>query len=121
MGINELTEALTEIYEREESWHTERLSHNEALKYHQAILLNQHVITICNGQELAGYCEFYINNGVCFVANLFIRPEYRQGKTIKMLKNKLFEVSKGAKIFIGERNKFQKKYMETQLRRNHGK
>lgn len=120
--LNEqLAQQLTDIYLTQEHWHDERMGPEEALNYHRSILANDQCLTVTDSDKLCGYCEFYISNRVCFVANLFIRPEYRRGQTIRLLKKKLFEVAKGARIFIGERNKFNRKFPEVQLRSQNGK
>lgn len=119
--LNEhLAKQLTDIYLTEEYWHDERLGPEEAYQYHLSILRNNQCLTVTDNEKLTGYCEFHVSNGVCFVANLFIRPEYRRGQTIKLLKNKLFEVAKGAKVYLGERNKFNRKFPEVQLRSQNG-
>lgn len=119
-STSELAKQLTDIYLTEEDWHQERMGREEAFLYHLSILQNSQCLTVTDGEILSGYCEFYVSNGVCFVANLFIRKQYRHGRTIKLIKNKLFEVAKGAKIFMGERNKFNRKFPEVQLRSKHG-
>jgi ribosomal protein S18 acetylase RimI-like enzyme len=112
-----LAEQLTDIYEKKEDWHKTRLSHEEAVKYHQERLDWGNIITVSDGNTLAGYLEFYIRHGVCYIHNLFILPEYRRGIVAKMIKRRLFEVAKGCKVFFGERNKHAQRYPELQTRR----
>lgn len=116
-----LAEQLTEIYEKHETWHSNKLSHEDAIKYHQTILDSGNCITVSDGEILVGYCEYYLSHGVCYIQNLFIRKEYRLGKAILLMKRRLFQVCDGAKIFIGDRNKFNKRYTELSIRSNHGK
>jgi hypothetical protein len=115
-----LAEQLTDIYEKKEDWHKTRLSHEEAVKYHQERLDSGNIITVSDGNILAGYLEFYIRHGVCYIHNLFILPEYRRGIVAKMIKRRLFEVSKGCKIFFGERNKAGVRYPEFKTRSQNG-
>ena len=123
MSNERIISQLLDFYydEKYEFWHKERLSRIEAWKYHEDKLRRGELITISDGELLVGYVEFTINNGCCFVNNLFIRSEYRNKKAIWMLKKRLFEVCRKVKVYLGERNKFNKRYPEAQLRSQHGR
>ena len=115
-----LFEKITEIYLNEEFWHDKKLSREEANEYHRRMLLNGNILTVSDGETLAGYCEYFIQDGVCFINSLYIKEGYRGKKVIWMLKKRLFQVARGCRIFLGERNKFNMKYPEAQLRSQHG-
>lgn len=93
------------------------MSENEADSHHEKALKEGRIITICDGDILAGYVEFSFTNGVCFINDLFIRPIYRNSRAIWKMKRRLLEICKGAKILLGERNKFGKRFPEFKLRR----
>lgn len=116
---------LWEIYDKSEWWHKEKLAKEEADKYH-SILLNQgNIITCSEGDNLLGYVEFWrinyeqfgriicgegfsalcedvIHGHIAYVANTFIRPEYRKGEVYKMLRDRFFEFNKECTHFVGE-------------------
>lgn len=120
MTHENLIEQLNDIY-YQETWHEERLDRIALTRWHVERLKNGELITVSDGELLVGYCEFFKTRGMCFVNNIFILPAYRRGRTIRMIKNRLFEVCKDCKVFFGERNKKDKKFPEAQLRSNHGK
>jgi len=92
------------------------MSKEEADKHHEEMLKSGRIITVSDGDILAGYVEFSIEHGVCFINDLFIRPAYRGREVIWMMYKRLREVYKG-KIYLGERNKHGLRYPEVQLRR----
>lgn len=112
-----LLDQLWDIYQLED-WHETRLTRQEADDYHERMLKNGNCFTIFDGDILAGYTEYYILYGVCYIYNMFVRPEYRHGKVMRELRNKLFGT--GCKMFIGNRNRGGKRYAEAQLRRSDG-
>jgi hypothetical protein len=101
----DLVEELVKVYEQEEWWHKKRLSHEEAVEYHSKIIRDGNCITVCDGNILVSYCEFFKAHGVCYVKNLWVRENYRLGRAIQQMKKRLFEVCKDCKIFLGERQK----------------
>lgn len=121
MKNEEIIKQLLFFYFEEETWHEKRLSRIEAWKYHEDKINRGELITISDGELLVGYVEFSINNGCCFVNNLFIRQGYRNKRAIWMLKKRLFEVAKNCKIFLGERNKLNMRYPEVQIRSHNGR
>ena len=114
---DEILEGLWEAYQ-DEWWHKTRLTKAEADAYHQRILSDGNIITVCDGNLLVSYCEFYKAHSVCYVKNLWVRKGYRLGLAIRKMRKRLFEVCADCKVFIGERNKFGIRYPEVQLRRN---
>jgi hypothetical protein len=114
---------LNEIYLLE-TWHKERLSQIEAWKYHDKLLLQGNIITLSDGDILCGYVEQWrisfeqfgriicgepfsamhenVQNGqIAYVANTYIRPEYRNGRVYKMLRDRFFEFNKECTHFCG--------------------
>lgn len=114
-----LLDGLWELYQLED-WHESKLSRSDADAYHQRLLDEGRIITVSNGEELVGYVEYIKEHGVCYIQNLYIRSEYRLGKVARMLKRRLFEATKGFRVYTGDRNKFKKRYAEFQLRRSYG-
>jgi len=115
-----LAEQLTKIYLECEDWHERKLSEEEANRYHETILRNGNCITVEDKGNLVGYCEYYVNHGICYIKNLFIRRDYRNGKVIRMMKRRLFEIIGKGRILIGDRNKNNKRYSEVAIRRSNG-
>lgn len=100
-----------------EPWNDTKLTDTELNEYHKKAIAQGSIITVSDGDYLVGYVEFYLNEGVCYIYNLFIREEYRCKKAIWMLKHRLFQVCGKCKIYLGERNKLGSKYTEAQIRR----
>lgn len=115
--MDHLLNGLWEIYQLE-NWHETRLTKEEADKYHKEMLEAGRIITVSDRDSVIGYVEFLLNNGCCFVNNLFIRQEYRNREVIWMLRRRLYEVCGNAKIYLGSRLKNNKRFSEVQLRRN---
>lgn len=95
---------MTYFYYEFEGWHKEKMRYDEALKYHTDIFNSGNCITVRDGELLVGYLEFYLEGEECYIKNMYIREEYRNGETIKMLKKRLFDVAKDCTLFKGERN-----------------
>lgn len=107
-----------------EFWHKERMSRIEAWKYHEQLLEQGNIITVSDGDRLAGYCEMWrvdfsqfgriicgepfaavheniLNGQIAYVANTFIQPEYRDGKVARMLRDRFFEFNQDCTHFAG--------------------
>lgn len=120
-----IVDQLTEIYLHEEDWHKEKLSKEEADRYHEVMLSNGNIITVSDGDILCGYVEYWrvsfeqfgriicgepfssihenVQNGqIAYLANTYIRPEYRHGKVYKLLRARFLEVNKLCTHFCGE-------------------
>ena len=100
-----LSEKLAEVYLYEQTYHKEKMYGDEAVRYYDWILSHGQCITVTDGETLAGYVEFYRNNEKCYIRDLYIRPKYRHGEVLPMLKKRLFEVCKGVKEIEGRRDK----------------
>ena len=134
-----IAEQLTDIYLTEETWHVSKLSKEESDLYHDTLLSKGNIIVIRDGEQVVGYCEFWLVNDyqldailgnqfnqlnedlssgyICYIANLFVLKGYRNSATISMIKKRLFEVTKKCVLFIGERNKNGKRYIESKKKR----
>lgn len=120
-----LVEELVKVYEEEEWWHRTRLSREEAIKYFQRLLDKGRIITLVENDVLLGYVESWrldfeqfgrliagasfssyledVESGpVCYLANTWIRKEFRDGATYKHLKKLFFKQNFGADYFVGE-------------------
>lgn len=118
-----LTDQLWELYEQE-TWHKTRLAKEECDAYHSQLLDQGNIITVRDGDILAGYVEFWrinyeqfgriicgeglsairedvVHGYIAYVANTFIRPEYRKGEVYKMLRDRFFEANKYCTYFVG--------------------
>lgn len=116
-----LAEQITEVYLNEEDYYAEKMSEKEANAHHESMLRAGQIITVSSPDGiLLGYLEFSINNGCCFINDVFIRPAYRRSRVAWMLKKRLFEVCDKTRVFLGERNKFGTRFPEVQLRRHDG-
>lgn len=114
-----LAEQLTDIYLNEEDYYaqSEKMSREEAQAHHEAMLRAGQIITVADHGVLAGYVEFSMHHGCCFINDLFIRPAYRRGRVIWMLKKRLMELCGPGRVLLGERNKFGTRYPEFKLRK----
>ncbi len=115
-----LIDELTSIYLNEETHYAQekKMSKEEADRHHKIMLESGRIITVSDNNLLVGYVEFFIEHGCCFINDLFIRSAYRRTRVIWMLKRRLFEVCGKNKVYFGERNKFNKRYAEVQLRKS---
>lgn len=119
-----LVEQLNDIYFENENWHTAKLSRMEAWKYHERLLNDGNIITISDGDMLCGYIEFWrisyeqfgriicgepfsamhenvLNGQIAYVANTFIKENFRNGEVYKLLRNRFFEFNKDCTHFCG--------------------
>jgi hypothetical protein len=121
----ELAQQITEVYLEAETWHKTKLSKEESIAYHTKLLDLGNIITVCYGNILCGYVEFWrvsfeqfgriicdepfsaytenVQNGqVAYLANTYIKPEYRGVNTIKVMRNRFYEANKFCTHFVGE-------------------
>jgi len=120
-----IAEELTEIYLKNEWWHTKKLSKSEALKYHKALLDKGNILVYREDNELLGYVEFWNINfeqfgklickepfspliqnvtdgNIAYLANTWINPKYRHTKVYRILKMNFFTVNYHCEYFVGE-------------------
>jgi len=121
--MDPLVQKLNELYQYE-TWHKERLDETELTKYHDKLLSLGNIITVSDGELLVGYVEFWrltyeqfgrivcgepfsgsnedVQTGqIAYVANTYIRPEYRQGSVYKIMRDRFFKVNKLCTHFVG--------------------
>ena len=120
-----IAEQLTEIYLKYETWHKNKLSEEEANIYHDTLLNKGNIIVVRDGETVVGYTEFWrltyeqfgriicgepfsathedVQTGqIAYVANTFVKKEYRKGQVIRMLKDRFFEANTLCTHFCGE-------------------
>lgn len=126
MSDADIIEQLLQFYydPEKEFWHSERMSRISAYKYYEKLLHDGNIITISDNDILCGYCEMYrlsyeqfgriicgepfsavqenvLNGQIAYVANTYIRPEYRRGQVYRMLRERFFEFNKDCTHFCG--------------------
>ena len=114
---------LVRIYLDKETWHKVKLSEGEAKKYFQRVYDTGNIIIHSVGDLVVGYVESWrvdkeglerINNGtfsaylediglghICYLANIYIEPEFRFSGTILDLKRQLMEKYKDCTVIVG--------------------
>ena len=120
-----LVEQLIDIYYESEWWNEKKLDRQEAWKYHDKLLRMGNIITVQDGDTLCGYGEYWrlsfeqfgriicgehfsafnedVQTGqIAYVANVYVKPEYRKGTTIKLLRNRFYEINQLCTHFVGE-------------------
>lgn len=118
-----LVQQLVDIY-YEEEWHKERLSRQEAFKYHDKLLSSGNIITVSDRNILCGYVEYWrltyeqfgriisrepfsamhedVQTGqVAYVANTYIKTEYRRTTCSTQLRDRFFEINQGCTHYCG--------------------
>lgn len=120
-----IIEQLNNIYYKEEWWQ----SHKETLagitNYHQTMMDKGNLICHIENGEVLGYVEMWFINfeqfgrivcreefiaplenttdgNICYLANTWIKPEYRNNCVYKKLKVKFFQISHKCDYFVGE-------------------
>lgn len=125
MGTEELVRQLVAIYYSHEYWHEHKMSRIDAWRYHEKLLELGNIITISSADFLHGYVEYWrltfeqfgriicnepfsaicenVQNGqIAYVANTFIRSEYRNTEVYRMLRDRFLESNKECTHFVGE-------------------
>lgn len=118
-----IIEQLNDFY-YEETWHKERLSRPALWDYHSKLISTGNIITVSDSDILAGYVEYWrlsyeqfgriicgepfsavhenVQNGqIAYVANTYIRPEYRNSNVTKQLRDRYFEINDQCTHFAG--------------------
>ena len=120
-----LIDQLWEFYEKHEWWQETRRSKEEIDHYHSTLIQQGNIITCSDGDILCGYVEAWrvsyeqfgriicgepfsalheniLNGQIAYLANTYIRPEYRRGEVYKMLRNRFFEANRDCTHFVGQ-------------------
>jgi len=115
---------LWDIYENKETWHKNRIGKTEADKYHTKLYALGNIVIHYDNDILAGYGEiWYINyeqlgriicgehfsayledvqsGYIAWLANAYVKPEYRNGQTFRILRDKFYNLSKHCKHYSG--------------------
>lgn len=125
MTTNELANQLVDIYFRkDENYHKELLPRDEAIRYHEKLISQGSIITASEGTTLLGFVEVWritfeqfgriicgepfsafneniLNGYIAYVGDTYIRPEYRDGRVAKRLRNRFFEMNEDCTYFAG--------------------
>jgi len=119
-----LIDQLWDFYQIED-WHRYKEPKESIDRYHERLIENGNIITVSDGDILLGYLEFWkitfeqfgrivcgehfsayhedVQGGlIAYVANAFIRPEYRNTGVYKKLRHKFFEANSNCTHFVGE-------------------
>jgi len=125
MERSSIIDALVDIYLNQEYWHRKKLSKEKAYDYFNRLVYTGNIITHIQGGELVGYVEFWritfgqfgriichspfsayqedVQNGnIAYVANTWIKPEYRNTQVYKALKLAFFQATYMCDYFVGE-------------------
>jgi hypothetical protein len=118
-----IAEQLTEIYFKEEWWHTTKMSYEEAIKYHQEHLDNGDIVCYIDNYEVLGYYERYFIGNSCKLYNMFIKKDLRRSKVFFNLYRHFFNtMPKNIDKIIGDNQKLGGKFVERIItkERRHG-
>lgn len=119
-----IPEQLTYIYLNNENWHKHKLSEEEANLYHDTLLNKGNIIVVRDGEDVTGYVEFWrlsyeqfgriicgepfsalhedVQSGqIAYLANTFIRENYRHGEVTRMLRERFLEANTLCTHFCG--------------------
>lgn len=120
-----IPEQLSLIYLELEHWHKEKLTYEESLSYFDHMLNSGNIITVCDGDFVVGYVEFWRINyeqlgrlmcgeglaaqaedittgNIAYVANIYILEHYRNAGVFKMLLSRFRIVNDLCTHFCGE-------------------
>lgn len=115
-------EQLVDFYYDDEPWHKFKMPYGEALQYHQERWDKGNIVPYVEEDEVLGYYERYIVGDVCFLHNVFIKKDYRQGRVWRWLHRNFFKTMPiNIKEIVGESQKLNGKFISriiTKERRN---
>ena len=94
------------------------MPYEEALVYHQKGL-DDGSITVCvEDGEVLGYYERTFIGSSCFLKNIYIKKDERQGRVIKQLKKVFFgSMPDYIENVVGEKQKLKGKFVVAKIRR----
>lgn len=122
-----VVEQLLDIYSLE-TWHDTRMPYLDALAYHDILLENGAITVAMENTMVLGYIEVWkinfeqlgrimcgenfsaihediYNGNIAFLANMWIRPEFRLGWVIKYLRLKFFGKYGDCRFYTGKTTK----------------
>ena len=122
-----IIQQLLEIYYNFENWHKKIMPNDEAYKYHQKLLAKGNIICHTKDGIVLGYIEVWCVNAqqfnkikynnfypmneetnkgtIGYLANCWIKEEYRNNGIYKILKDKFMEKTQHCNFFAGEEQK----------------
>lgn len=126
-----IIDQLINVYHNHEYWHEKKLSIEDSKEYFLKMLSRGNIIVYMDGDDLAGYVEFYritpqqwrkiLNKkffafdenttagNICYINSLFIYDKYRYGYAFNFLKHLFFNMNKKCKYFVGIDNRHKKR------------
>lgn len=119
-----IVDQLVRIYLEEETWHEKKLDEASAKLYTARLLEKGNILYYEFNGEVLGYVEFWNinfeqlgriichekfcadsektqNGNICYVANTWIHPLFRDGFVYKTLKERFFKANRRATYFLG--------------------
>lgn len=119
-----LPELLNKCYREEQPWQEFYMSDEDAKVYFLKMIERGNIISICDQDELLGYCEFWRlnfeqfgrlvcnapfytleetteNGPICFVANVWIKEHCRKGLIFKALEELFFKMNNSCDYYAG--------------------
>jgi len=113
MGI---IEQLTEIYEKYETWHKNKMPHEQAIEYHRDKYEKGNIYVYEVNGIVLGYYERYVVGTACFLYTVWVKPSKLRGKVFKELRHHFFSTlpSNVSSVF-GERAKLNGKVIERRI------
>lgn len=113
LSEEEIIKQLIYIYENFEWWHKTRMSYSEAIHYHKKCYDNGNIHIYEEHGEVLGYYQRYFKDDTCILYNLYIKPEYRQGRIFKELYRHFFKtMPNNIKYITGEKVKLGGKFQK---------
>ena len=123
-----LPELLADCYLNHQPWQEFYMPRQDAIGYFLKMIDRGNIISICDEDNLLGYMEFWRLNyeqigrlmchapfwtyeenttdgNLCYVANIWIKPERRQGQVFKAIEQIFFNINHSAEYYCGFANR----------------
>lgn len=119
-----LSELLENCYRTEQPWQEQLMSKEDAISYFEAMIKRGNIISLQDNGILLGYVEVWRINfeqfgrlvckapfytleesteygPICFVANVWIKPDFRRGMVFKALEAIFFKMNNKCEYYCG--------------------
>ena len=119
-----LSELLTDCYLTQQPWQEFFMPREDAIQYFEAMIRRGNIIAYHDQNKLLGYVEFWHINfeqfgrlvakapfftleedtehgNLCFVANVWIKPDFRRGMVFKALELLFFKMNNRCEYYCG--------------------
>ncbi len=123
-----LPELLTECYLTQQPWQKFYMGRKDAIKYFEEMINRGNIIAIQDDGILLGYTEFWrltyeqigrlmcgapfwtfdentTDGNLCYVANIWINPDLRQGLVFRAMEELFFKMNHSAEYYCGFANR----------------